>query len=174
MSYGLSGYGISGWGGSDFDVINHIPVDNSTNVSRTPIISFTLSSQSGNVVLSSINLTANGISLIINGVFTSNAIGIIDNTNPANVNVSATVTHSYGPLSVVVIVVDALNTSNSHPAVGVTWQFTVSSATTLFQNYIVRKFERVFRINSNLFQEPTNPHAEAVPDAPTNLTGKVV
>jgi hypothetical protein len=169
MSWGLEQYGPASWGGSDFVVINHFPADNSTGNNRLSTINFTLYSQSGNVTFSSINLTANGIQLILNGAFTPNATGTIDNSNPASVNVSATLTHALAPFTLVNVVVSAINASAQTPVSGTTWSFTVDGTLILFSNYIVRKFERVLRIGIAGLDAPRNPGAEVVIAPPANL-----
>lgn len=153
MSYGLEKWGLGGWGGADFAVTNHVPVDGVTGIQRAPMISFTIASQNGNINLSSINLTVNGNSsgmyaLIINGVFTSYATGTINFSDPLNVIVTANIIHAFSPLEIVTVTVDAANTQNERPASGTTWQFTVNSDIHTFVNYIVRGFQRVFRVGS--------------------------
>lgn len=148
MSYGLEQYGIGSWGGSDFVVDNHIPSDSSTGVSRLPLIQFTLFSQSGNIVVDTINLTVNGVSFITAGVFTTAATGTIDNTDPAQVNITAQTIHGFSPLQLVTVVVSALNTSNQPPVIGSMWQFTVDNTIHNFQTYVVRAFERILRVGS--------------------------
>lgn len=149
MSYGIGSWGTGSWGGADFIVQNHIPFDNSINVSRTPTISFELSSLGNTINTSTINLSANGIQLITNGIFTSKAVGIINSADPNNTIVSASVIHAFSPLSIITVVVDAQNSANEHPSpVTATWQFTVSDAIATFSTYIVRGFERVFRVGS--------------------------
>ena len=145
MSWGIGSYGISSWGGSDFIVSAHNPFDGSTGISRIPTISFTLSSQNGNVVLGSISLTANGVALITAGSFTGQSFGTIDATDPANVVVSATLLYTLNPLTTISIEVNALNSTNS-AAVDNTWQFTTNGATTTFITSIVRSFERINRV----------------------------
>lgn len=175
MSYGIEQWGIGSWGGSDFVCTSHIPSDLSTGVSRLPIIGFILSSQSGNVVLSSINLTVNGVPLIVNGAFTIAATGTIDNTNPAAVQVTAQVVHEFAPLELVTVVVTALNTSNQPPTIGNVWQFIVDNTIHSFQCYIVRKFERVFRTGaSGPLTPPLNPHAEVDLNPPGGFGGVTV
>ena len=147
MSWGLGSYGLVGWGGADFIIADHNPFDGSTGISRIPTITFTLSSQNGDVVLSSIDLTANGVDLITDGCFTGQAFGTINSTDPANVVVSATLLYTLNPLTTISIVVDAVNSTNSS-AVDNTWQFTTSGATTTFITSIVRGFERVFGVGS--------------------------
>lgn len=148
MSYGIESYGLGGWGGSDFIVADHNPFDGSTNISRIPTISFTLSSQNGNVNLGSIALTANGIGLMTGGAFIAGkAFGTINSTDPANVVVSATLLYTLNPLATISVVVSALNATNSS-AIDNTWQFITSGATTTFLTSVVRGFERVFRVGS--------------------------
>lgn len=173
MSYGLEQYGIGSWGGSDFVVNNHIPSDLSTGINRLPIIGCILFSQSGNVVLASINLSVNGIALITNGVFTSSATGTIDATNPAAVQLTTQVLHEFAPLELVTVTVSALNTSNQAPTSGTTWQFNVDNTIHTFQTHIVRKFERVFNAQASGLSAPTNSNATVIL-TPPNLTGTVV
>jgi len=175
MSYGIQQWGLGSWGGSDFVVLNHVPVDNSTGISRRPTISFALVSQSGNVTINTINLTINSTQLIVNGVFTSSASGTINASNPANVIVTALVLHALAPFTAVTVVVDAQNTSLQHPASsGTSWQFVVNNAQGQFSNYIIRKFERVFRVGSNTLDAPRNPHAIVELNPPPNLAGTVI
>lgn len=174
MSYGVEQWGIGSWGGSDFVVTNHTPSDFSTNVGRLPIIGCVLLSQSGNVVLASINLTANGVSLITNGAFTVAATGTIDNTNPSAVQITAQLIHEFSPLEIVTIVVSAVNTANQPPIIGNIWQFTVDSTIHSFQNYIVRKFERVFRVGAAaVLTSPQNVQAIVELKAST-LSGVII
>lgn len=162
MSYGLQTWGLGSWGGSDFVVNNHIPSDSTVGTSRLPSIQFTLFSQSGNVVLASINMTVNGTAFITNGVFTSAATGTIDDTNPAEVDVTVQTIHEFAPLALITVVVAAINTSNQPPTIGNTWQFTVDDTIHVFQTHISRKFERVFGVNdSSSLSAPQNPHAES-------------
>lgn len=175
MSYGLEQYGIGSWGGSDFTVIDHIPSDNSTGISRLPIVGCTLSSQSGSVVLASINLSVNGTALITNGVFTLAATGTIDSSNPASVIITAQVLHEFAPFELVTVLVSALNTSNEPPTSGTTWQFNVDNVIHNFQTHIVRAFERVLRTGaSGPLTPPANPHAVVDLSPPPNLTGTVI
>ena len=175
MSYGIEQWGLGSWGGSDFVVTDHIPSDLSTGVSRLPLIGFVLFSQSGNIVLSSINLTVNGIPLITSGAFTIAATGTIDNTNPAAVQVTAQTLHEFAPFELVTVVVSAINTSNQPPTIGNTWQFNVDNTIHTFQTYIIRKFERVFRSEAaGPLTPPANPHAEIDLDPPPNLSGITV
>lgn len=153
MSYGLEKWGLGGWGTADFIVTNHIPVDNITGVQRAPTIMFTLASQSGTINLSSINLTVNGNSsglynIVTNGAFTSYATGTINFSDPLNVIVTANIIHAFSPLEIVTVTVDAITAQNEHPASGTTWQFTVDNTIHTFTNYIVRGFQRVFRVGS--------------------------
>lgn len=147
MSYGIEQWGIGSWGVGDFIVTDHIPGDLATSINRLPLISFVLSSQSGNVVLASINLTVNNIALITNGIFTTAATGTIDDTDPSAVQVMAQVLHEFAPLELVIVVVAALNTSNEPSTVGNTWQFNVDDTIHIFTMYVVRGFERIFRID---------------------------
>jgi hypothetical protein len=151
MSYGLEAWGVASYGGSDFIVSDHFPFDNSTGINRLPTISFVLASQGSNVTISSINLviTINGtsIQLITNGLFTSNAIGTINASNPTNVIVSATLLHALAPLDVVNVNVVATNTFNQTPIEGA-WQFTVNSAIATFLVYIVNAFQKVLRVGT--------------------------
>lgn len=174
MSYGLEQYGVGSWGGSDFIVIDHFPIDNSVGNNRLSTISFTLSSQSGNVILSSINLTANGTPLIVNGVFTLNATGTINNTNPLSVQVTATVTHAFAPFAVVSVLVSATNTSNDIPISGTTWLFGVDGTLVLFSNYVVRRFERVERVGVTGLDAPQNPMAVVELAPPPDLEAEVI
>lgn len=149
MSWGISSYGISSWGGADFVVINQFPPDDSVGAARLTTISFTLSSLGSDIDVSSINLTANGVDLIINGVFTSNATGSIDDTNLLSVNVIATVTHAFAPLTLVSIVVEALNDTGGSPVSGDSWNFTVDSTAYSFLTYIVNNFERILKVDTD-------------------------
>jgi hypothetical protein len=146
LSYGIELYGGGSYGGANFQVVAQIPPDGSIGIVRIPVISFTLSSQSGNVILSSISLTLNGISFITGGNFTSNAVGTIDPTDPINVKITAITLHAFSPLAIVIVVVDAINVSNEHPVLGQTWQFTVDNTIFNFTNYVVRGFERVLKL----------------------------
>lgn len=183
MSYGIQSWGTGGWGGADFIVINHIPFDNSIGINRLPIISFTLLSQSGSVITSSINLTiiVNMVSipLIINGVFTANASGTINASVPTIVNVTAQILHSLAPFSIVNVVVAALanstlNSPSLSPASGTTWLFAVDNTLTLFSNYIVRRFERVLRVGVIGLDAPQNPMAVVELAPPPNFMAVVV
>jgi hypothetical protein len=148
MSYGLENWGTDGWGGADFIATNHVPLDNTTNISRTPTISFSLISQNGPITIfgtSGIQLTANSIPLIVDGYFTANATGSINFTDPINVSVIAHVLHSFSPLTTVSVVVDTIDTANQHPSEA-TWQFIVSSGIHTFTNYVVRGFQRILRV----------------------------
>lgn len=175
MSYGIEQYGIGSWGGSDFTVTDHIPSDLSIGVSRLPIIGCVLFSQSGNIVLASINLSANGIPLITNGIFTAVATGSIDSTNPAAVQIIAQVLHEFAPLQEVTVVVSALNTSNEPPSIGNVWSFFVDNTIHNFQTHIVRKFERVLKAGvTGTLQAPQNPHAEVDLTPPAGLTGIII
>lgn len=157
MSWGTESWGIGSWGGADFIITNHVPFDNSTGNPRLTTIGFTLLSQSSDIDIYSINLTANGISLIEDGYFTSDATGAIDNTNPKAVNVVATVTHSFAPLEVVVIEVLALNIASVAPSLGTTWQFTVDDVNKTYINYISNRFGRVLRVASTGTDGPSKP-----------------
>jgi hypothetical protein len=175
MSYGIERWGIGSWGGSDFIVTNHVPPDNSTGISRTPTISFALISQSGNILVNTINLIANNIPLIVNGTFTANATGTINISNPTNVIVTANVIHAFSPFTTVTVAVDAQNAAMAHPASGITWQFVVNNIIGQFSNYIMRKFERVFRVNAvGPLSPPQNPHAIIELNPPPNLSGTVI
>lgn len=154
MSYGIEQWGKGSWGGFDFIATNHIPSDFSSNIARAPSISFTLVSQSGNVTLASINVSTNSISLITNGVFTIKAIGTIDDSDPASVNININILHEFASFELIVVVVSAINASNQSLTLGNTWQFTVDNTIHSFQNYIVRGFERVFAVNSNSHVTP--------------------
>jgi len=174
MSYGIQSWGTGSWGGSDFAITNHIPSDNSVGVNRLTTISFTLYSQSGNVIPSSINLTANGVPLITSGAFTIFATGNINNTDPAIVNVTATVTHAFAPFQVVTVLVSALNASSVPPVLGTTWQFTTDNQLMEFSNYIVNRFEKVLRINVTGLDAPRNPQAIVFLAPPPNLQVEVI
>ena len=159
MGWGDSSYGLSSWGSADFIVTDHSPADDSTGAPRLTTISFTLASGSANVDISSINLTADGIQLIVGGLFTSNATGTINNTDPMVVHIAATVTHAFPALEVVLVVVDALTVTNQAPVSGTTWEFTVSNTITIFPNYIVNRFEKVLRVSHSGLDAPENPMA---------------
>jgi hypothetical protein len=148
MSYGLEAFGIGSFGGADFVVLDQNPIDGAIDINRLPTISFLLSSNSGDITLSSITLTANSIPLITAGVFTANATGIIDASNPSQVIVTAIVTHAFSPLSLVSVVVSAMNASSQTLVSGTSWSFTVGASIVVFNNYIIRAFERVFRVGS--------------------------
>ena len=175
MSYGTGNQGKSGsWGGADFFVTNHEPIDNATNINRTPSIAFSLVSQSSIVDLTTINLTANGIQLITNGAFTINASGTINSTDPNYVNIVANLVSTFAPLAIVAVIVDAKNISNASPAYGTTWQFQVNNIVSEFSTYITSKFERVLRVNAGPLEAPRNPHAEIELLPPSSFTGVVI
>jgi len=174
MSYGIANWGTGSWGGADFVVIDHIPIDDATDVNRVATISFILYSQINNVVNNSINLIANGVYLIQNGNFTDNATGSIDSADPLSVIVTATVTHAFSPFELVNIEVSALNAANESPALGTTWSFTVNNTLSLFSNYIVRRFERVSRVNAVGLDAPQNPYAIVELAPPPNLLAEEV
>jgi hypothetical protein len=159
MSWGIGGWGISSWSGSSFYIANHVPFDNAINVDRLPTISFTIVSPDSAVNISTINLTTNGVQLIVNGAFTAFATGTIDNSDPNNVQVTANVIHAYSRLEDVSVLVNASNGNNEIPASGTTWQFVVENEVFTFLNHIVRKFERVLRINVIGLDAPQNPVA---------------
>lgn len=174
MSYGIEQWGTGRWSGADFIVTDHVPSDSAFSIDRLPLISFTLLSQNGNITLASINLTVNGSSLITNGIFTDLAAGTIDSTNPTAVKIAAQTLHAFAPLEIITVIVSALNASNQAPTLGSTWQFMVDDTIHMFQNYIIRKFERVFRAQASQLTQPQNPHAQINLTPPPNLSGVVL
>lgn len=146
MSYGIQQWGLSGWGSATFSAVNHFPNDGAVNIIRMPTISFTLLSQSGDVELISINLYANGIALIMNGIFTSYATGTINDADPQAVIVTATVTNMYTKSASVNIIVNALNSSNQIALNG-TWQFITDNNSNTFFTYINRSFQRILKVS---------------------------
>lgn len=147
MSFGFGGYGLSPYGGNDFDIEDHYPIDGSTGNDRLSTISFKLVSPTFTITLSTINLVANSIALITDGIFTTEAAGTIDNTDPYNVVITATLIHAYAPLTLVNVSATALNTNNDTPVIGTTtWSFMVDDTIQTFNTYIMRGFQRVFRV----------------------------
>jgi len=175
MAWGIQSWGVGSWGGADFIVTNHFPIDNSTGNNRLSTIAFTLLSQSGNVTLSSINLTANGVPLITAGIFTEHATGSINNTNPLSVNVAATVTHAFAPYAIVTVLITAFNTSGEQPLANTaTWLFAVDNTLYLFSSYIVRRFEKVLRVGVIGLDAPQNPSAVVELAPPPNLQAEEI
>lgn len=148
MSYGISSYGISSYGGSSFTIIDHIPFDNAVGIDRNPTVSFTLLSEGSPIALSSINLTLNSIAMITNGIINPIATGTINSSDPNAVTVDITVSSAFAPLAVVSVQIDVLNNDNSGPSNGASWQFTVGNGVTQFTTYVVRAFERIFKVAS--------------------------
>lgn len=159
MAWGQQQYGLGSWGSGDFAVTNHSPADNSTGNPRQTTISFTLTTVFDTINVGSIDLTANGIQLILNGVFTSHATGTITVVTSTLVNVSATVTHPFASSSTVSIVVAALTNTLDTPGSGTTWQFDVGSELLTFPNYVVNRFEKVLRVSAVGLDAPENPMA---------------
>ncbi len=144
MSWGDTLYGIGSWGDPDFTVINQVPADGYVNASRTPTISFTLSSTSNAILVNYINVAVNGIEMITNGLFTDAASGTIDSSDTNAINVSIDILQAFAPLTLVLVVVSALNVANQTPTSGTMWSFTVDAISNTFTTYIVRGFQRVF------------------------------
>ncbi len=170
MSFGLSSYGAGSWGGATFFLTSQVPTDNSTGNFRLPVISFLLSSNNGKVILNSINVLANGVPLIISGIFQGANVGTIDDTDINNVQVAIQVGHAYQQLSNVSVVVSALNINNESLAYGDSWQFTVDANIFLFANYIVRSYQRIFNVGpTGPLSEPLNVRAIVELAAPQNI-----
>lgn len=147
MSYGIGLWGTGGWSGESFIVTDQIPTDGAINVARQPTIAFLLSSDTYTVDLSTINLTVNGVNYITNGVFTIDATGIINSTDPNNVQITATPIQSFASLALVTIIVSAQNINSESPTNGTTWSFTVSAAVRQFITYVARGFDRIARLD---------------------------
>lgn len=146
--YGLDEYGIDSFGADDFAIILQNPGDAHTNITRRPIISFLIYSGNIAINLSTLDLSVNGIDLIVNGDFiTTSATGTINDTNPNQVFISATIahTHTFQHLELVNVIVYVEDNIGGIPTDGTTWSFTTNDLGVEFQMYIVRDFERVLR-----------------------------
>ena len=92
-----------------------------------------------------VNITANSISLMENGTFTTYATGMIDITNPNAVRITANVVHAFSPLELVQVHVDATNAANEALSDGNDWSFRVGNVLTTFPNYVARNYQRVLK-----------------------------
>ena len=169
MSFGTTSFGATlfGGGGTDFSVTNQSPTPNLTTVSRKPTISFNIYSSATNIDTNSINVIVSGIAFITNGIFTSNATGVINTTSLTNIIITMTSADTFLPATEITVDVEAKTVANDILEINNVWHYVTTPSINIENTHISRSFNKISTTNA-IFDSITQPQLSITAGVQTN------